>query len=40
MIRQDLRWMVGNGERICVYGDRWIPDPLNSVVISERGDLP
>lgn len=34
LINTGLRWRIGDGEKVCIWEDRWIPRPLTFKVIS------
>ena len=43
VIRRGIRWRVGNGRRIHIWDDRWLPTPTTYKVISPQanyGDFP
>lgn len=33
-------WRIGNGEKVHIRGDRWLPDPHSSKVISPQKNFP
>ena len=36
VVKQGIRWNVGNGEHIRVWGDKWLPSPSTFKVVSPR----
>ena len=36
IVQQGLRWSVGNGESIQVWGDRWLPSTSTYKVVSPK----
>lgn len=36
LVQKDIRWAVGNGESIRVWGDKWLPSPSTFTVSSPR----
>ena len=36
VVKQCIRWNVGNGEHIRVWGDKWLPSPSTFKVVSPR----
>ena len=40
IIKHGMRWQVGNGENICIWKEKWIPNPSTYQVISPRTLLP
>ena len=36
LVKQGIRWNVGNGEHIQVWGDKWLPSPSTFKVVSPR----
>ena len=36
IVQQGLRWSVGNGESIQVWGDRWLPSTSTHKVVSPK----
>nr|XP_023912601.1 uncharacterized protein LOC112024185 [Quercus suber] len=38
VIRKGTRWRVGNGRRIHIWDDRWLPTPTTHKVVSPRAD--
>ena len=39
-VKYDLQWKVGNGEKIRIWGDRWLPKPSTFMVSSPRLFMP
>ena len=39
-IKYGLRWRLGNGERIWIWSDRWMPKPSTFMVSSPRLFMP
>ena len=39
VIRRGIRWRVGNGRRIHIWEDRWLPTPSTHKVISTQVDF-
>lgn len=37
LIVKGSRWVIGNGERVHIWEDRWIPIPKSFKVVSPRG---
>ena len=37
LIVRGSRWVIGNGERVHIWEDRWIPSPDSFIVVSLRG---
>ena len=37
LIVRGSRWVIGNGERVHIWEDRWIPSPDSFKVVSSRG---
>ena len=37
MVKYGLRWRIGNGESVKVWGDKWLPNPTTVKVVSPRG---
>ena len=40
LVKCGLRWRLGNGERIRIWGDRWLPKPSTFMVSSPRLFMP
>ena len=40
LVKYGLRWRVGNGEKIKIWGDRWLPKPFIFMVSSPRLFMP
>ena len=40
LIKKGVRWQVGDGEKINIWRDKWIPSPYTYMVISPKCDLP
>ena len=40
IFKHGMRWQVGNGENICIWKDKWIPNPSTYQIISPRTLLP
>ena len=36
LVREGIRWRVGNGRDISVWGDKWLPSPSTFKVVSPR----
>ena len=36
VMKQGIRWNMGNGEHIYVWGDKWLPSPSTIKVVSPR----
>lgn len=39
LVRHGMRWRVGNGEKILVWVDKWLPTPTTFKVISPQNTL-
>ena len=37
LVKYGLRWRIGNGESVKVWGDMWLPNPTTFKVVSPRG---
>ena len=37
LIMRGSRWVIGNGERVHIWEDRWIPSLDSFIVVSLRG---
>ena len=37
LIVKGFRWVIGNGEGVHIWEDRWIPNPDSFKVINTRG---
>ena len=37
LVVKGSRWVIGNGEKVHIWEDRWIPNPDSFKVISPRG---
>ena len=40
LVRRGMRWQVGNGERIHIWRDRWVPCPSTYKIITPEKQLP
>ena len=40
LIKYGLRWRLGNGENIQIWGDKWLPKPSTFMVSSPRLFMP
>ena len=38
-IERGSRWIIGNGKRVNIWKDRWIPTPNTFKVVSPRGQI-
>ena len=38
-IKRGSRWIIGNGKRVNIWRDRWIPTPNTFKVVSPRGHM-
>ena len=36
VLKRGLRWNIGNGQRVRIWADRWIPIPNSFMVASPR----
>nr|XP_023926771.1 uncharacterized protein LOC112038196 [Quercus suber] len=40
LVKYGIRWRVGNGEKIRIWGDRWLPKPSTFMVSSPKLFMP
>ena len=40
LVKNGLRWRLGNGESIQIWGDKWLPKPSTFMVSSPRLFMP
>ena len=40
IIRQGMHWQIGNGKKVCIWKDKWIPSPSTYRVVSPSILLP
>ena len=36
VLQRGLRWIIGNGRKVKIWTDRWIPTPNSFMVVSPR----
>lgn len=37
IVKKGSRWVIGNGKRVHIWEDRWIPTPVSFKVVNPRG---